>query len=390
MILHIDMDAFYASVEQLDNPDLQGKCVIVGGDSMRGVVSAASYEARRHGVRSAMPVFKAKQKCPHGIFVAPRMARYKEISVIIMSLLREFTPLVEPVSIDEAYMDISGCERLFGGPDKIGLEIKKRIKKTVHLSCSVGIAPNKFLAKIASDMDKPDGLTIVTPEDTMAFVESLPIRKVPGVGKSAHKQLMQIGIQTLGDVKNYPQQILIKRLGKFGQRLLELAFCQDQSPVTPESQPKSISRELTLTENTNDPKLLCRHFLKHAERIARDLRRHGVRAKTVSIKIKHADFKQATRSVTLASPTQSTKTIYAEAVKLLDAYRLKTKIRLIGVGTSNLVPAATPRQASLFENQVTDGVNWEQVDKAVDSIHERFGRGVIKRASLTDTKCLNS
>ncbi len=385
MILHIDMDAFYASVEQLDNPDLRGKCVIVGGGSRRGVVSAASYEARRHGVRSAMPVFKAKQKCPHGIFVPPRMERYKEISVIIMSLLREFTPLVEPVSIDEAYMDISGCERLFGDPDKIGLEIKKRIKKTVHLSCSVGIAPNKFIAKIASDMDKPDGLTIVAPDDAMAFVESLPIRKVPGVGKSAHKQLMQIGIQTLGDVKNYPQQILIKRLGKFGRRLLELAFCQDESPVTPESQPKSISRELTLTENTHDRKLLCRYCLKHAERIAKDLRRHAVRAKTVSIKIKHADFKQATRSVTLATPTQSTKTIYAEAVKLLDAYRLKTKIRLIGVGTSSLVPAATPRQASLFESPVTDGINWEQVDKAVDSIHQRFGRDVIKRASLTDS-----
>jgi len=385
MILHIDMDAFYASVEQLDNPDLQGKCVIVGGRSRRGVVSAASYEARRHGVRSAMPVFKAKQKCPHGIFVPPRMDRYKEISVIIMSLLREFTPLVEPVSIDEAYMDISGCERLFGDPNKIGLEIKKRIKKTVHLSCSVGIAPNKFLAKIASDMDKPDGLTIVTPDDSMAFVESLPIRKVPGVGKSAYQQLMQIGIQTLGDVKNYPQQILLKRLGKFGRKLLELAFCQDESPVVPDSQPKSISRELTLAENTNDHKLLCRYCLHHAERIAKDLRRHGVRAKTVSIKIKHADFKQATRSVTLASPTQSTKTIYAEAVKLLDAYRLKTKIRLIGVGTSNLVPAATPRQANLFENPVTEGINWEQVDKAVDSIHQRFGRDVIKRASLTDT-----
>ncbi len=385
MILHIDMDAFYASVEQLDNPDLQGKCIIVGGDSRRGVVSAASYEARRHGIRSAMPIFKAKQKCPHGIFVPPRMARYKEISVIIMSLLREFTPLVEPVSIDEAYMDISGCERLFGDPDKIGLEIKKRIKKTVHLSCSVGIAPNKFLAKIASDMDKPDGLTIVTADDAMAFVESLPIRKVPGVGQNAHKQLMQIGIHTLGDVKNDSQQILIKRLGKFGQRLLELAFCQDESPVVPDSQPKSISRELTLTENANDRKLLCRYLLNHAERIAKDLRRHGVRAKTVSIKIKHADFKQATRSVTLATPTQSTKTIYAEAVKLLDAYRLKTKIRLIGVGTSSLVPAATPRQASLFENPVTDGINWEQVDKAVDSIQQRFGREVIKRASLTDT-----
>ncbi len=385
MILHIDMDAFYASVEQLDNPDLQGKCVIVGGDSRRGVVSAAGYEARRHGVRSAMPVFKAKQKCPHGIFVPPRMARYKEISIIIMSLLREFTPLVEPVSIDEAYMDISGCERLFGGPDKIGLKIKEQIKKTVHLSCSVGIAPNKFLAKIASDMHKPDGLTIVTPDDAMAFVESLPIRKVPGVGKNAHTQLMQIGIQTLGDVKNYPQQILIKRLGKFGRRLLELAFCQDESPVTPDSQPKSISRELTLAANTNDRKLLSRYCLNHAERIAKDLRRHEVCAKTVSIKIKHADFKQATRSVTLAIPTQSTKTIYAEAVKLLDAYRLKTKIRLIGVGTSGLVPAGTPRQASLFENPATDGINWEQVDKAVDSIHQRFGRDAIKRASLTDT-----
>ena len=194
-----------------------------------------------------------------------------------------------------------------------------------------------------------------------------------------------MGIQTLGDVKNYSPQTLTKRLGKFGKRLFELACCQDASPVVADSQPKSISRERTLAENTNDRKLLCKYLLDHAERVARDLRRHGIRAKTVSIKIKHADFKQATRSVTLAAPTQSTKTIYAHAVKLLDAYRLRSKIRLIGVGTSNLVPTATPRQAGLFENHATNGGSWEEVDKALDSIQQRFGREAVKRASLTDS-----
>jgi DNA polymerase-4 len=201
MILHIDMDAFYASVEQLDNPRLKNKCVIVGGTSNRGVVSAASYEARRFGIHSAMPIYQAKQKCPHGIFVPPRMSRYKAVSKKVMALLRDFSPLVEPVSIDEAYMDITGCQRLFGEPQETAGEIKRQIKETVQLTCSIGVAPNKFLAKIASDLEKPDGLTLILPDRVAEFIDSLPIKKVPGVGKKMYRQLELLRIRTLGDVQ---------------------------------------------------------------------------------------------------------------------------------------------------------------------------------------------
>ncbi|MBT8356762.1 MAG: DNA polymerase IV, partial [Deltaproteobacteria bacterium] len=241
MILHIDMDAFFASVEQLDNPDLKGKCIIVGGRSNRGVVSAASYEARKYGVRSAMPIFMAKRKCPQGVFVFPRIKRYKEVSKEIMKLFCEFSPLVEPVSIDEAYVDIAGGARLFGSPVQIGMHIKEQIKKKVNLTCSVGIAPNKFLAKIASDMEKPDGLFIILPEEAHQFIQSLPIKKVPGIGKKTGESLENMSIATLGDVKQYPEKILLKRLGKFGKRLVELSNCIDHSSVTPFAQRKSVS-----------------------------------------------------------------------------------------------------------------------------------------------------
>ena len=222
--MHIDMDAFYASVEQLDDPRLKNKCVIVGGTSNRGVVSAASYEARQFGVRSAMPIYQARQKCPHGIFVPPRMDRYQAISKKIMAVLRDFSPLVEPVSIDEAYVDIAGCQHLFGEPQEIAREIKRKIRQTVNLSCSVGVAPNKFLAKIASDMQKPDGLVLIPPEKVSAFVESLPIKKVPGVGNKMLPKLELLGIHTLGDVQRLPQQTLLRHLGKFGLRLRTLSY----------------------------------------------------------------------------------------------------------------------------------------------------------------------
>ena len=213
MIIHMDMDAFYASVEQLDNPALKGQCVMVGGTSNRGVVSAASYEARKHGVHSAMPIFQAKQKCPDGIFVPPRMARYKAVSRHIMTILKEFSPLVEMVSIDEAYIDISGCEQILGSPRKIASTIKKKVQKETELTCSVGVAPVRFLAKIASDLDKPDGLTLVLPDQVDTFIDALLIQKVPGIGKKSTEQLHRIGVRFLGDIKQYPEEMLTKRLG---------------------------------------------------------------------------------------------------------------------------------------------------------------------------------
>ena len=384
MILHIDMDAFYASVEQLDNPWLKGKCVIVGGTSNRGVVSAASYEARRFGVHSAMPVFQAKQKCPQGIFIPPRMQRYQEVSRTIMTILKAFTPLVEPVSIDEAYLDISASTQLHGDPEDIALQIKRNIKESVKLTCSVGVAPIKFLAKIASDMNKPDGLTVILADDVPRFIETLPIQKVPGVGKKTFRQLELMGIKTLGDIQTFPRQTLLDRMGKFGKRLLQLCAGIDHSEVTPYSQHKSVSSERTLSQDTADKKLLRRYLLQQADEVARHMRKAGTRGKTITLKIKHADFTQITRSTTIGLPTQSSKTIYRCAALLLDNYQLTQKIRLIGVGVSGFKSAETPVQLELFEQSAETGKNWEKVDQTVEDISKKFGRDAIKRATLKD------
>jgi len=383
MILHIDMDAFYASVEQLDNPWLRGKCVVVGGTSNRGVVSASSYEARRFGVRSAMPIFQARQKCPEAVFIPPRMERYKVVSREIMAILREFSPQVEVVSIDEAYMDISGGQRLHGDPEMVALDIKNEIKKKLGLTCSVGVAPGKFLAKVASDLDKPDGLTIIRPDEVHHFIETLPVQKVPGVGKKTFLRLDSMGIKTLGDVKKFPEKML-DRLGKFGQRLIELACGRDHSTVTPWSPHKSISSERTLGEDTDDKKLLHKYLLKQSQEIARQLRKANVKAKTITLKLKHADFKQFTRSKTIDTPTQSSETIYRHAVRLLDEYQLTHKIRLIGVGTSGFQSPDRPVQLNLFDRINESDKTWEKVDRTVETITQRFGRDAIKRGTLKD------
>jgi DNA polymerase-4 len=384
MILHIDMDAFYASVEKLDNPRLRHKCVIVGGTSNRGVVSAASYEARRFGVHSAMPIYQAKQRCPHGVFVPPRMGRYKEVSKKVMALLKEFSPLVEPVSIDEAYMDITGCRRLFGEPHEIAHEIKRKIKETLQLTCSVGVAPNKFLAKIASDLEKPDGLTLIMPEQVPQFIESLPIKKVPGVGKKTVRQLEALGIRILGDVQRLPEKALLKHLGKFGRRLRALSSGSDASPVTPHTPHKSISTEHTLAADTRDVKLLKRYLLRQSAEVARQLRQAGVHARTIVIKIKNADFKTVTRRTTIAVPTQSSETIYKHAAQLIDNFKITQKIRLIGVGTTGFSAVTASVQMSLFDQKEKPNDNWEKVDKALDSISQKFGKNAIGRATFKD------
>lgn len=384
MILHIDMDAFYASVEQLDDPRLRNKCVIVGGTSNRGVVSAASYEARRFGVHSAMPIYQAKQRCPHGTFVSPRMGRYQEVSKKIMAVLRNFSPLVEPVSIDEAYVDITGCQRLFGEPIDIAREIKSEIRKTVQLTCSVGVAPNKFLAKIASDMHKPDGLTLIPSHKVPAFVDSLPMSKVPGVGNKMQRQLELLGIRTLGDVQRLPQKTLLRHLGKFGERLRALSSGTDDSPVTPRVSHKSISSERTLAADTSDINLLKRCLLSQAAEVARQLRQAGMRAKTITIKIKDADFKTVTRRTTLAIPAQSSKTIYEHAARLLDDYKITKTIRLIGLGTSGFSPVSASVQMGLFEHKQESSGDWEKVDKTLDSIGQKFGTHVVRRATLKE------
>ncbi len=390
MILHVDMDAFYASVEQLDRPELRGRCVIVGGTRRRGVVSAASYEARKCGVHSAMPVFQARRQCPQGIFVTPRMERYREVSHQVMTVLRSFSPLVEPVSIDEAFIDISGCDRLFGPPTELAQTVKHRIRDTTGLTCSVGVAPVKFLAKIASDMDKPDGLTLIEADEVASFIARLAIDKVPGVGVETAEVLRQMGIITLGDVRSRPQADLERRLGRFGARLARLADGCDDSPVVPEHDPHSISSEMTLSVDTRDRSVLHRHMLHQSETVSRQLRRKGFRARTVMLKIKHADFTQVTRRRTLERPTQSGRELYAAACGLLAAYPLPDPVRLIGVGAAGLVSEYTPSQRSLFDDRGTrSGDGWEKAERAMDAIADKFGSDAVTRAALVDEKSLD-
>jgi DNA polymerase IV len=381
-ILHLDMDAFFAAVEQRDNPALQGRAVIVGGLSERAVVTTASYEARRYGVHSAMPMFQARRKCPQAVIVAPRRERYREVSRTIMGLLGEFTPLVAPVSIDEAYLDVTGCERLFGPPPLLAQRIKARIRETVALTCSIGIAPNRFLAKIASDMDKPDGLTRIAAEEVLAFTAALPVGKVPGVGPATLETLRRLGIRTLGELRKFPDGLLERRLGRFGRRLKSLAFGLDPTPVVPFTPAKSVSSEETLAADTADQALLRNQLLAQAETVGAQLRKMGMRARTITLKLKYADFSQITRSLTLPGATQAADTIFEAAVNLLQAQPLTRKVRLIGVGASHFLPQSAPSQMTLFEDGPDRNADWEKVDQTVDAIDRKFGRGKVRKASL--------
>jgi DNA polymerase IV len=387
IILHVDMDAFFASVEQLDNPDLRGQCVVVGG-SHRGVVAAASYEARKYGIHSAMPIFQARRKCPHLRIVAPRRKRYADLSGRIMGILRTFSPLVEPISIDEAFVDITGCRRLHGSPRDTAAAVKARIKAQTRLTCSVGVAPNKFLAKIASDLNKPDGLTIIAPDQVQIFIETLPIEKVPGVGARARRRLADLGVDHLGQVRRLTEAQLVRQLGVFGRRLMALAHGRDDSPVTPENEAKSVSSEITLNQDTADRAVLSAHLLAQSEAVARQLRQHRVRARTITLKLKTGDFQRHTRSRTLPHPVQSSATIYQAATALLASFALTQPVRLVGVGASGLQPDSVPLQQPLFDPDHAAGPShrWEKLDRTVDAIAEKYGRHTIARGTLTGDK----
>lgn len=384
VIAHIDMDAFFASVEVLDNPDLRAKPVIVGGSSRRGVVSAASYEAREFGVHSAMPLFQARRLCPHGIFRPVRMKRYREVSGVVMSCMHAFSPLVEQVSVDEAYVDLTGTEKLFGSPWEAAERIKGDIRRKTSLTCSIGVSTSKLLAKIASDMHKPDGVTIIPPDDVRRFLDELPIGRVPGIGERGEEDLAKIGIKTIGDVLKASPGFLAERFGKFGERLRAIAEGKAVSPVIPFSQPKSVSHEQTLEEDTDDVEILKAYLIRQAGNVGSRLRRNGLSGKTVALKIKFADFRQITRSVTLDRPTQVGKTIYTEAVKLLEAQPLTRRVRLIGVGASNLAPGGDRGQLDLFFERRPGEEKWERAERAVDEVVRRFGKGALKPGSAVD------
>ncbi len=381
-ICHIDMDAFFASIEQLDDPALRGRPVVVGNGG-RGVVAAASYEARRFGVHSAMPVSLARRLCPEGIFVRGRHDRYREVSRTVMKVLGDFSPHVEPASIDEAYLDATGLEHLFGPVDALARRIKETVRAaTGGLTCSVGTAPVKFLAKIASDVNKPDGLFILPPDQVADFLRPLPVGRLPGVGKHFMNALAAMGVRTAGDVLRYPESFWQRRFGKAGQVLFDRARGRDERQVEPVSVPKSESAETTFAEDTRDRAFLQRQLMSHAERVGTSLRRHGLAGRTVTLKVKYADFRQITRSRTLPLSTNATETIFETACALLDALHLEQSVRLIGLGVSGFDRTAEQMLLPVAPFPALDETRRKNLDSALDALRARFGSRAVVRGRL--------
>jgi len=384
MILHVDMDAFYASVEQRDNPELVGKPVIVGGSGeTRGVVCAANYEARRFGVHSAMPSVTARRLCPQGIFLPPRMDYYAQISRDIREIFHRFTPLVEPLSLDEAFLDVTGCEGLFGSAPQIAKKIKEEIQSRIRLVASVGVAPNKFLAKMASDLEKPDGFVVVDPHRVQDFLDPLPVGRLWGVGKVSGKAFQKLGISTIGQLRKLSVETLESHFGKSGRHFWQLAHGIDDRRVVPDRDAKSISHETTFAKDIADFAFLRIWLLELTEQVARRLRQHRLVGQTVQLKIRFADFRTITRRRTLAEPTNITEEIWQAAAELLTrgataSTSRRGAIRLLGVGVSGL-EIDSGRQGNLFDNGRRE--KQQKLDQVTDQIRDRFGVSSLRRAA---------
>ncbi|MDH3557956.1 MAG: DNA polymerase IV [Deltaproteobacteria bacterium] len=383
-IIHLDMDAFYAAVEVLDNPDLQGKPVIVGGSKERGVVSSASYEARTFGVHSAQPIATAMRLCPQGIFRPVRMWRYKEISRQIFEIFKRFSPLVEPLSLDEAFVDVTGSTRLFGPPEEIAKKIKQQVVAETGLTASAGVAPTKFIAKIASDIQKPDGLTIVPEGKVKEFLGPLPIEKLWGVGERTRKTLAHLGVETIGDLGRVPLELLDRKMGKHGLHLSLLAQGVDEREVETERQVKSIGHEETYREDILDMTMARRVLLSLATKVAKRLRGHGFVGKTVTLKVKYHDFVQITRSVTLQEPTDDGREIFQSCCDLLSKTEAsKRPVRLFGISLSQLDLADKERQLALFE-QRRGAPKRKRLNRALDTISDKYGDEAIVPGTLLE------
>ena len=377
-ILHIDMDAFYASVEEQDRPELKGKPLIVGGTGGRGVVAAASYAVRRFGVRSAMPMREALRRCPEAIVVHPRMARYKEISDQVFAIFHEFTPLVEGLSLDEAFLDVTASQQLLGEPEKIGADIRRRIAAQTGLTASVGIAPNKLLAKIASDLNKPDGMCRIDAGNMRKILDPLPIHKLFGVGQKTLPTVLAAGIHTFGDARSASEAVLWRAFGTHGKAMRDRAAGLDDRPVEASREEKSISAEETFDTDIRAPAQLYAQLKALADRTASRLRAHKLLAGRVSVKIRRGDFTTYTRQRALEPPTQDTAVVSAAAEALLGGWLASqplAAVRLLGVGVSDL---QVIRQQDLFSAPQSAS----RLDSAVDGIRDRFGRGLLTRASL--------
>ena len=383
-ILHVDMDAFYAAVEQRDHPELRGRPVIVGADPKggrgRGVVATASYEARRFGVGSAMPISQAWRACPQGAYVRPDMEKYARVSREVMDVLRRFTDAVEPVSIDEAFLDVTGSRRLFaseGTPasgEDIARALKAAVRERTQLTASVGVATSKMLAKVASDMRKPDGLVVVAPGTEAAFLAPLPVRRLWGVGPKMEEVLLKIGVRTIGEIAACDPGRLERRLGTHGHDLVQLALGIDTREVVSEGEDaKSIGQENTFDEDTGDLERLRTMLLELSDGVARRLRQHGTRARTVTLKYRDEDFRTVTRAETVAAATDSGDELFATAWRLFRGVHARRRVRLLGIYASSLGGA---EQMPLFAAAPSPR------DRARDLVEERFGEGVLRRASL--------
>ena len=380
-IIHVDMDAFYASVEQRDNPELRGKPLIVGGDPRRGVVVAASYEVRKYGVRSAMPMARAIKQAPHALVVRPRFSAYSEASEQVFSIFERYTPLVEPLSLDEAFLDVTASVGLFGTPADMARRIRKEIAAETGLPSSAGIASVKFVAKIASDVAKPNGQREVRAEETVAFLAGLPVGRLWGVGPKTEEALKRSGLETIGDVAKRDVTWMEARWGAGGRQLWELANGIDAREVVPDREAKSVGAEDTFDEDLTGMEALSPHVHAQALRVGRRLRRAGVKGRVVQLKVKFGDFTQVTRRTTLPSPTDDGQTLYRVARELLEKTHEDRPIRLTGVSMQELGTGGETRQLGLF-TEPEKPKRSDKLNAALDKIAERFGSKAVTTADI--------
>jgi DNA polymerase-4 len=382
VILHADMDAFYAAVEQRDRPDLRGRPVVVGGLGKRGVVSTASYEARPFGVHSAMPMAEARRLCPGAVFLAPDFPKYEAESAKIREVFHRFSPLVEPLSLDEAFLDMTGAEGLFGDPQEMGAALQRAVWEATGLTVSVGVAPCKFVAKVASDFRKPSGLTVVPPEEVRRFLAPLDAGRLWGVGPKTRLRLAALGFRTIGDLAAAPEERLASLLGKAGRELHRLALGEDPRPVVGEREALSIGAEETFEEDLQGVEALLPSLRRAAERVATHLRREGLVASGIRVKIRTARFALHTRQVLLPRPADTWEVLFAEGRRLLERFELKEPVRLCGMATYRLEPRNHPRLGSLFEEEERD--RRRKAEEAVDALRDRFGPSSIRWGGTDD------
>jgi DNA polymerase-4 len=388
-ILHVDMDAFYASASLLARPDLLGTPVIIGGQGNRGVVLSATYEARAFGVTSAMPMSRARRLCPKATVLPPEPALYSRISAAVMATFAQITPIVEPLSLDEAFLDVSGAVRRLGNPARIGQQIRDTVADEQGITCSVGVASTKFVAKLASGLAKPDGMVVVPRAEVVPFVQQLPVGALWGVGERTEEALTRLGLRTVGDIAHTPLDTLVRALGQAtGEHLHELSWGRDPRAVEREHRERSIGADETFEYDIDDPEVIRRHLLKLSDRTAARLRSAGLTGRTVSIKVRFADFTTITRSRTLREPTDTSRLIYETARQLYDGLRLeRARIRLVGVRLEKLVEVEqAPIQGMLGEPEH----GWRDADRAVDRASARFGAGSVRPASLIPPRTQSS